>query len=518
MEKILKPIPNLFGTSFDGIISGVYKITSPSGKVYIGESKNIYNRWRQYKWLQTDGQAYLHNSLNKYGVDNHRFEIIHILKLPNIFIESIHRQILYDYECLFIQQYKDNGFKMLNLTDGGRDGYYIDEHGDKVILNKPKFVYKILNTQTSEIEFVYNISQFIKDNKLGCEKRLTGTLYGYDRMGVTCNMAKGFIILSKNYIDNPELDTLLQEKIKNELEYRLSIRKSKNMVKLGSPEYNQKCGDIQREFIYTYIDVKTLKIGTIENVKKFCREHHSPIKDDKQLFDTLYGINNQGNVVSHCHGVKLISKRFRDITKDCSIIDQDIEEMKNKRFAKRKLEGKTDEGSPEHLSRISKKSSKYVYTIFNIITNKKFIVDNVSTFMSSYKESILPKNFSSIVETIYQYTTKGYSLKSCNNFVTLEKHYIDKNLDDNKLQEEIKNEILKRKILNNLIPKDGYKVLHIESNDIKTVPNMAEFCEQNKLVPNYLLKTYKFPTYQHRGYRLVEKFTYYSDVNNPFEK
>lgn len=56
---------------------GIYKITSPSGKVYIGQSRNVLKRFREYKTLSNcKGQNRLYNSFLKHGVDNHIYEII----------------------------------------------------------------------------------------------------------------------------------------------------------------------------------------------------------------------------------------------------------------------------------------------------------------------------------------------------------------------------------------------------------------------------------------------------------
>lgn len=54
---------------------GIYKITSPSNKVYIGQSENIEERFNQYKKLSKK-QPRLFNSFKKYGYENHVFEII----------------------------------------------------------------------------------------------------------------------------------------------------------------------------------------------------------------------------------------------------------------------------------------------------------------------------------------------------------------------------------------------------------------------------------------------------------
>jgi group I intron endonuclease len=55
---------------------GIYKIISPSEKIYIGESINIEKRFKAYNSLCCKKQIKLYNSLLKYGVENHTFEII----------------------------------------------------------------------------------------------------------------------------------------------------------------------------------------------------------------------------------------------------------------------------------------------------------------------------------------------------------------------------------------------------------------------------------------------------------
>ena len=55
---------------------GVYKITNPKGAIYIGSSKEIEVRFKRYKKLLCKSQPKLYNSLLKYGVDNHSFEVV----------------------------------------------------------------------------------------------------------------------------------------------------------------------------------------------------------------------------------------------------------------------------------------------------------------------------------------------------------------------------------------------------------------------------------------------------------
>ena len=56
---------------------GIYKIINPKGKIYIGQSTNIKNRKKHYKYLNSSSiGSKLFNSLRKYGWENHKFKII----------------------------------------------------------------------------------------------------------------------------------------------------------------------------------------------------------------------------------------------------------------------------------------------------------------------------------------------------------------------------------------------------------------------------------------------------------
>jgi group I intron endonuclease len=57
-------------------ITGIYKITSPVGKVYIGQSTDIQKRWEQYKKHFFKKQYKLYYSIQKYGYESHQFLII----------------------------------------------------------------------------------------------------------------------------------------------------------------------------------------------------------------------------------------------------------------------------------------------------------------------------------------------------------------------------------------------------------------------------------------------------------
>jgi group I intron endonuclease len=57
---------------------GIYKITSPSNRVYVGQSVNVEKRFKSYKrmYVKNKKQTKLHRSFLKYGVINHTFELV----------------------------------------------------------------------------------------------------------------------------------------------------------------------------------------------------------------------------------------------------------------------------------------------------------------------------------------------------------------------------------------------------------------------------------------------------------
>ena len=56
--------------------TGIYKITNPEGKIYIGQANDIKRRWYFHKSLKNKTFTKLHHSLTKHGVDTHTFEVI----------------------------------------------------------------------------------------------------------------------------------------------------------------------------------------------------------------------------------------------------------------------------------------------------------------------------------------------------------------------------------------------------------------------------------------------------------
>lgn len=67
-------------------ITGIYKITNPKGRVYIGQAKCIRKRWLVYfnNHSSLKSQPILFNSLNHHKPENHTFEIIHRCEIDDL--------------------------------------------------------------------------------------------------------------------------------------------------------------------------------------------------------------------------------------------------------------------------------------------------------------------------------------------------------------------------------------------------------------------------------------------------
>ena len=105
---------------------GIYKIMSPSGSVYIGQSRNIKIRFRDYNNKNCRSQIALYASLKKYTPASHIFEVTH--ELPS----DIEQSVLNDYEILYWQLYRDCGISLLNIRQPGVRGLCSEETKKKM--------------------------------------------------------------------------------------------------------------------------------------------------------------------------------------------------------------------------------------------------------------------------------------------------------------------------------------------------------------------------------------------------
>lgn len=102
--------------------SGIYLITSPTGKNYVGSTNNLTRREKEYRLLNCKNQTLIYNSLKKYGWDAHTFMIL----------EKCSLDLLNEREIFYTKKYKafvDDGGLVLQV--GGNQGFQSQHTRDK---------------------------------------------------------------------------------------------------------------------------------------------------------------------------------------------------------------------------------------------------------------------------------------------------------------------------------------------------------------------------------------------------
>lgn len=98
-------------------ITGIYKIISPSGRIYIGQAVDIKRRFKEYKNIKKSKlQPKLNRSFNKYGIEEHTFEIIEETILENLNNRERYWQDYYNVlskkglNCVLVKSDDKSGF------------------------------------------------------------------------------------------------------------------------------------------------------------------------------------------------------------------------------------------------------------------------------------------------------------------------------------------------------------------------------------------------------------------------
>lgn len=104
---------------------GIYKITSPKGRIYIGQSVDIKKREYLYSKKFCKSQNKIYNSILKYGWEKHKFEIV----------EECGRSDLNNREIYWGKFFKCLDKRNLNLRLGGSRGEFSEEILKQMKLN-----------------------------------------------------------------------------------------------------------------------------------------------------------------------------------------------------------------------------------------------------------------------------------------------------------------------------------------------------------------------------------------------
>ena len=189
MFEVIKNFPNE---------SGIYKITSPTGKIYIGESINLKNRCGYYlNPNRVKKQTAIYNSLIKHSVESHIIEIIELCDISELKIKERYYQEKFNsvetgLNCFYTatnekkKKHSENTKKLMSEKSSGENNPFFgkthsieslkkisesskginnanyggklitDEYIKKQIESNSKKHLKVTDTQTGEILFFKN--------------------------------------------------------------------------------------------------------------------------------------------------------------------------------------------------------------------------------------------------------------------------------------------------------------------------------------------------------------------------
>jgi hypothetical protein len=218
-------------------IKGVYCLTSPSGKRYVGVgvgSDGIFDRWIKYLNLYNcvKSQPKLYNALKKHGPENFKYEII---------LETNDEDNAYRSEMYLIDVWKlqddDYGY---NIADGGIGGglWTKDEKEERSILYKELFSNGIMKSNTE------NMVNWVKNNTETISNRIKKL---WENNEYRKNQSKR----SSEYFNNLWKSDDYKNKMK--IIHKNASQDIKNKRKEALREWHIKNKDAHKNYLYMFL-------------------------------------------------------------------------------------------------------------------------------------------------------------------------------------------------------------------------------------------------------------------------
>jgi len=246
----------------------IYRIISPSGKIYIGQTWNWKQRYSKYSSGGSKFQRLLYRSFSKYGIKNHKFEII--LEFPN----TITQDVLNFYEIYWWKWYKFVGYKMLNIREPGSKGKASEETKKRMSISSMGKKWSVKTKEKFKAHPIHNINivmlnldgSFVKEfrNTLEAAKELNtiSTAISKVTKGIRKSCQGYRFMLKKDYNPNTLLNRIVSgdtvEIIQcdmdgNEIKEFLSVKEAeKELNKIGGNPNIIACCKGRRNYAYGY--------------------------------------------------------------------------------------------------------------------------------------------------------------------------------------------------------------------------------------------------------------------------
>lgn len=159
---------------------GIYKITNPKGKIYIGQTIDFERRVYQYQKLNCKEQPKLYNSFKKYGIENHVFELIQECTMNNLtilerFYQEMFKSTENDNLNCFLVTTKDKTGKHTEetkrkISESNKGRKFTAEHIAKLPQNQKGYKGKKRSEETKLKQSLNNgkarkVYQYTKDNQ-----------------------------------------------------------------------------------------------------------------------------------------------------------------------------------------------------------------------------------------------------------------------------------------------------------------------------------------------------------------
>lgn len=139
--------------------SGIYKVISPTNKIYIGQSKDVEYRLNRYKELNCKAQILLYRSFLKHGVENHSFEIVEKGNFTREELNVLEKKYVKEFDS-----FRGNNINGLNLTTGGDCVEFDSSTIDKMSKTRIKLYNEGQTNSKIPIEDIYDIKKMIAFN------------------------------------------------------------------------------------------------------------------------------------------------------------------------------------------------------------------------------------------------------------------------------------------------------------------------------------------------------------------